>query len=171
MTLYFIIIVASIVALGCVAVLIRSLSVRSAHLDQLSKQLRPIDVSAFRNLIDHSEREYLRTHLSSKDFRRIQRERMLAASEYVRCAARNAGILIRLGHASLNDPDPSVASVAASMLENAMRLRLHALQSLPKIYVSILLPGINWMPQGLPEGCDKVNRQALILGCLQVPAR
>ena len=136
--------------------------------DGLANQLRPIDVKAFRNLIDEDERQYLRRHLSRVDFRRIHRERMLAAAEYVWWASKNAGILIRLGEASAHDPDPAVAAAAASLQENAMQLRLHSMQTLPKLYLSIFFPSISWTPQQLPEGFDRLNRQAVILGCLQV---
>ena len=54
-------------------------------------ELQRIDVEAFRNLIDESEEEYLRETLGSAAFRRIHRERMMAAVEYVRGAYRNAG--------------------------------------------------------------------------------
>ncbi len=57
-------------------------------------ELQPIDVEAFRNLIDQSEEAYLRESLHSAEFRRIHRERMMAAVEYLRGAYRNAGILV-----------------------------------------------------------------------------
>src|SRR5262245_17484957 len=48
--------------------------------------LHAIDVEAFRNLIDEDEEAYLRNHLPAREFRRVHRERMLAAVEYVRAA-------------------------------------------------------------------------------------
>jgi len=57
------------------------------------------------------------------------------------------------------------------LVENATRLRLDAMQTLPKIYLSMVFPGLTWTAQDLPEGFDKLTRQAVILGCLQVPAQ
>lgn len=170
MTLLSFVVVACVVALVTVIALVRSLSARNVGLDQLSAQLCSIDVNAFRNLTDESERDYLRARLPGREFRKIHRERMLAASQYVRAAARNAGILIRLGEASLNSPDPTVVTAAVTMRENAMRFRLHAFETLPKIYASMLFPGLHWAPEGLPDGFDKLNRSAVILECLQAPA-
>jgi hypothetical protein len=70
---------------------------KGGNLDELVAQLRPIDVDAFRNLIDEREEEYLRSHLPMREFRGVHRERMMAAVEYVWCAARNTSILMSLG--------------------------------------------------------------------------
>lgn len=171
MTVMFLVIAVCVLALFAVIGLVRSLSGRKVSLNKLSTQLCSIDVNAFRNLIDEGERDYLRTRLPGREFRKIHRERMLAASEYVRSAARTAGVLIRLGEASINSPDPTVATAAAAMRGNAMRFRLHALETLPRIYVSIVFPRLRLRPEGLPERLDKLNRSAVILECLQVPAQ
>src|SRR6478736_6408117 len=63
-------------------------------------ELQPIDVDAFRNLIDESEEAYLREKLPPLEFRRVHRERMLAAVDYVRGAYRNAGILVQIAQAA-----------------------------------------------------------------------
>jgi len=171
MTVVFLVIIIGMLALACIVWSIRGRNSGSRSLNDLANQLQPIDISAFRNLIDDSERQYLRSHLARADFRSVHRERMLAASEYVWCAFRNSGILIQLGEASRNATDPAVAATAASLVENATRLRLDATQALPKIYLSMLFPGLTWTQQNLPDGFDKLNRQAVILGCLQVPAQ
>ncbi|MFZ0802262.1 MAG: hypothetical protein WAN70_08850, partial [Terriglobales bacterium] len=53
------------------------------------EDIRSVDLRAFRNLTDPEEEEYLRLNLPPADFRRIQRERLRAAVEYIRCAAFN----------------------------------------------------------------------------------
>src|SRR5690348_12757190 len=73
-------------------------------LDQLASQLRSVDVDAFRNLINEGEEEYLRQRLLPSEFKSIQRERKLAAIEYIGCAAKNAAILIRLAEAARQNP-------------------------------------------------------------------
>ena len=163
--------IVGVLALACIVWSIRGRNSDTRNPNGLASQLQPIDICAFRNLIDDGEREYLRNHLFPPDFRGVHRERMLAATEYVWCAFRNSGILIQLGEASRNATDPAVAATAASLVENATRLRLDAMQTLPKIYLSMVFPGLTWTAQDLPEGFDKLTRQAVILGCLQVPAQ
>ena len=162
-----IIVPASIVALVAIFWMFRGPSSATVNLDELRSQLRPMDVDAFRNLIDSREREYLRDRLPASDFRRIHRERMLAATDYVWCAARNAGILIRLGEAAKNVSDSTSVKAAFALQENAFRLRLQAFQAIPRLYVSMIVPEWDLAPQGLADGCDRLTRQAIILGSFQ----
>src|SRR5437016_2775106 len=94
-----IIVVASVLALAPILWMVRSSRAAAVNLEELRAQLRPMDVWSFRNLTDTSERQYLRDRLPASEFRRIHRERMLAATDYAWCAATNAGILIRLAEA------------------------------------------------------------------------
>lgn len=140
---------------------------RNGDLDGLAAQLRPIDVNAFRNLIDESEESFLRERLPAREFRSIHRERMLAAAEYVRGAARNAGILVRLAEAAAGDEDPSVATAAQNLLESALQLRLYAFQTLPRLYLSILLPHIGHTPRSLAETYESMTHRMVTLRCLK----
>jgi hypothetical protein len=140
-------------------------------LDQLASQLRSVDVDAFRNLVDVREEEYLRQHLQPSEFRSIQRERKLAAIEYIRCAASNAAILIRLAEAARQNHDPAIAQAADKLLENALRLRLYSFRVVPRLYLGVLLPGASLAPTDLADAYDTMTRQVVMLGCLQYPTR
>jgi hypothetical protein len=144
---------------------------KGGDLDQLATQLRPIDVNAFRNLIDEREEEYLRTHLPPHEFRSIHRERMLAAVEYVWCATKNTAILMSLGEAAKRGSDPTLIAAADKLLENAVRLRLYAIRSLPRLYFSMVFPSANRAPHFVAETYDAMVRQAVVLGCLRHPAK
>jgi hypothetical protein len=137
----------------------------------LADQLQLIDVDAFRNLLSETEEVYLREHLQPSEFRTIHRERMLAASEYVRGAARNAALLIQLGEAGRHSPDVAVAAAAERLQENAFRLRIYALQVLPRIYMAILFPGISLASLNVVDRYDTLRRQMVTLRCLQSPVR
>jgi len=140
----------------------------AGNLDQLASQLRSVDVDAFRNLIDHREQDYLRERLPANEFRGIQRERMLAAVEYVRAAASNAAILIRLAEAARQNSDPAVAQAADKL---AIRLRLYAFRVVPRLYFGMLMPGVSLAPIDLADAYDTITRQVVMLGCLQYPTR
>jgi hypothetical protein len=144
---------------------------KGGNLDELVAQLRPIDVDAFRNLIDEREEEYLRSHLPMREFRGVHRERMMAAVEYVWCAARNTSILMSLGEAAKQSTDPAVVAAADRLLENALRLRLYAIQSLPRLYLSMIFPHASAAPHIIAETYDSMTRQAILLGCLRRPVR
>src|SRR5262245_45952614 len=105
---------------------------RPARIDQL----RAVDIEAFRNLMDPNEEEYLRQRLPPTDFRKIQRERLQAAVEYVRCAAFNAGVLMQFGEMARRSSDPNAAQAAAKLIDNAIRLRTFSLQTIPKLYLA-----------------------------------
>ena len=159
--------------LGLFLILYLAMGLRpnGGNLDELTAQLRPIDVDAFRNLIDEREEEYLRAHLPPNEFRSIHRQRMLAAVEYVWCATRNTSILISLGEAARQSPDPTLVTAADKLIDNAQRLRLYAFQAVPRMYVSMLFPRAGKAPHFVAETYDTLFRQAVVLGCLRQPAR
>lgn len=163
MTIAIIFAVIGIVALVAIIYLAQS-TTRRGDLDKLAAELRPVDVRAFRNLMDQREEQFLRENLSFGDFRNVHRERMLAAAEYVHCAAKNAAILVRLAEAARVSHDPEIVAAGERLLDNALRLRLYAWQMIPKLYIAILLPGVVQGPYSLPESYDTVKRQVVMLG-------
>ena len=171
MTLPLIFVLAACVSLLLIIFLFRGHRQQGGDLDELAAQLRPIDVSAFRNLIDEREEQFLRNRLPASVFRSIHRQRMFAAAEYVRGAARNAGILIRLAEAAKNDSDPAVSAAAEKLLDNALGLRLYAFQVVPRLYLSALVPSITHAPHSVVEKYDLATRQMTMLQLLRQPAR
>jgi hypothetical protein len=109
-------------------------------LDDLAGHTRPVDVEAFRNLVDPGEEDYLRSNLSPRQFRTVQRGRMRAALVYVRNAAHNAAFLLRLGEAASKSSDPRIADAGNQLIESALRLRAYALLSIAKLYVRMVFP-------------------------------
>src|SRR5512133_3923957 len=91
---------------------------------QLQGLTTSIDIDAFRNLVSRAEEDYLRRNLPPAEFRRIQRARLLAALAYVRTAAHNAAILLRLAETGRRSSDPLVATSAAELAESALQVRL-----------------------------------------------
>jgi hypothetical protein len=163
MTLAAIFALLGVLALGAIVCLAKS-NTRNGNLDELAAQLRPVDVRAFRNLMDYGEEQFLRENLSFGDFRSVHRERMVAAAEYVQCAAKNAAILVRLAEAARVSADPEIVTAGERLLENALKLRLYALQMIPRLYVAILLPGVARGPYPLAENYDTMRRQVVMLG-------
>jgi hypothetical protein len=171
MTLPLIFLGFGILALIFIVVLAKGQLSSGDNLGELASRLRPIDVEAFRNLIDEGEENFLRERLTAREFRSIYRERMLAAAEYVWCASQNAGILTRLAEAARQDPDPATTAAAEKLLDNALRLRLYAFQVVPRLYLAALLPWTGCKPIFAADTYDTITRQFVMLGCLQYSAR
>ena len=128
------------------------------------QQLRPVDIEAFRNLIDPNEEDYLRAKLEPAEFRRIQRQRLAAAVEYIHEASRNAGILLRMADAARQSTDPAAVQSAEQLVEQATRLRLYAYQAIPRLYLAMAFPGWRVSTVRVADGYEEMTRQAVSLG-------
>lgn len=144
---------------------VRGQSVAVNRLEELEGRTQPVDLQAFRNLTDPREEEYLKAQLRPADFRALQRERLRAALGYVRRAANNASILLRVGEAARRNADPEIARAADELVESALKLRMYALLAVGLLHVRILLPDGGWSParvaadyQGLRERVARLSR-------------
>ena len=171
MIVAFILIVISMAALGLLFSAARGRSLSVTSVDELSGHTRPVDLEAFRNLIDPAEEEFLRGNLSRQKFRVVQRERLRATLQYVQWASQNAAVLLRLGEAARDSADPRIAQAAQILIASALRLRLYALLTIPKLYIGIAVPGAHLSPGHLVDGYQKMSSQAGQLVLMQNPTR
>jgi len=135
------------------------------------EQLQPIDVEAFRNLIDPTEGEYLRQKLPAPEFRRVQRRRLRATAHYVRAAGRNAALLVRIGQTAAGSSDAATAGAARELVENALLLRRNAAFALLRIYVAMTWPNSRLTASPFLHDYEQLSGAAMLLGRLQNPAR
>jgi hypothetical protein len=156
-----------LMALLCLLVLAKGRAGSSGNVEKLTEQLRPVDVEAFRNLIDIHEEQYLRANLPGWEFRRVQRERVLAAIGYISCAAHNAAILVRIGDAARRSPDPATAAAAEKLVDTAIRLRLSAFHAMAKLYLALILPLPRISPVRLAESYEQMTRLVVMLSVFQ----
>src|ERR1041385_4576143 len=133
-------------------------------------RIQPIDIEAFRNLVDPTEDEYLRRRLPSGQFRRVQRERLRAAAAYIQIAGRNAAVLVRLGQSALTSPDPNTAVAARQLVESALLLRRNCAFALIRIYIALAWPNGGATAKLILHGYEELNGSAMLLGRLQNPA-
>lgn len=160
-------------ALAMMAVLllaVRGQKVEVRNLQELEGCTRPVDLEAFRNLTDPQEEQYLRERLAPGEFRSIQRERLRAALEYVRRAAHNASVLLRVGEAARANADPEIAQAAGELVESALRLRLYALLAEGLLHARILVPGARWSPARVAADYQGLRERVARLCRLQLPA-
>jgi len=170
MTLAIILVVAAALALLFILGVTVSRSLQVSAGASLAAQIRPIDVEAFRNLVDPSEDDYLRRRLTAAEFRLVRRERLRAMAAYVRIAGRNAAVLIRIGQSALTASDPQTAEAARRLVDSALLLRRNAAFALLRIYVALAWPNSGLAAAPILRGYEQLNGSAMLLGRLQNPA-
>ena len=168
MTLAIILVIAA--ALGLIFVLgvsvSRGLQVSRGH----RHEIQPIDIHAFRNLVDPAEDEYLRRRLAPMEFRRVQRERLRATAAYIQVAGRNAAVLAIIGQAAVSSGNAATAEAARQLVDSALLLRRNATFALFRIYVALAWPTSGQTASGVLRGYEQLNGCAMLLGRLQNPA-
>jgi hypothetical protein len=132
--------------------------------------IRPIDVDAFRNLIDPAEHNYLRRRLPPARYRAVRRERLRAMAAYVHVASSNAGVLVRVGQAALASGDPQVAGAAQQLVNDALLLRLNTAVALTRIYLALAWPHSEFAAVRVVDRYERLSGAAMLLGRLQNPA-
>jgi hypothetical protein len=137
----------------------------------LTESIRPVDIEAFRNLIDPREEQFLRGNLSPAEFRAIHRQRLRAAIEYLQCAAHNASVLLYLGEAARQSAEPAIAEAGNKLVDNALRLRLYAFRAIGMFYLAMVFSNTPISPMGVAERYERMTRLVILLGCLQYPSR
>ena len=170
MTLTIVLIIAAILALVCIGGLTVSRSLQISSGGNPVREIRPLDVEAFRNLLNPADDAFLRQHLAGSDFRVVQRARLRAMATYVQEAGRNAAVLIRLGQAAMVTGDARTAEAAQQMVNEALLVRRNAAFATLKIYLVLTWPGSGVTTSRVFEGYERLNRSAMLLGRLQNPA-
>jgi len=168
MTIAILLITAAALALIFILGLTISRSLQTS--DRRPHAIQPVDVDAFRNLVDPIETEYLRRRLPASDFRRVQRERLRATATYVQVAARNAAVLALIGQAALHAADPQTTEAARQLVDHALRLRRNAAFALLRIYVALPWPNSSPVAGSVLHGYQRLNGCAMLFGRLQNPA-
>jgi hypothetical protein len=132
--------------------------------------IQPVDIEAFRTLIDPTDDDYLRRHLPGADFRAVRRERLRAMAAYVQVAGHNATVLVRVGQSAVAANDPQTAQAARQLVNQALLLRRNATFALLKIYVAMAWPNSAPFASPILNGYEQLSGSAMLLGRLQNPA-
>lgn len=164
----------AIAAVIALAIILGAAVTRSSQTSRkgaaISGELQPIDVEAFRNLIDPAEDGYLRLRLPPTQFRTVRRERLLAMAAYVQVAARNATFLLRAGQAALASGDPRLVEAAQQLVNDASLLRMNAFVALVRIYIEWAWPMSGIAAAPVMARYQRISGTAMLLGRLQNPS-
>jgi hypothetical protein len=170
MTLAIILVIAAALALVFILGVAASRSLQISSSASLAGQIQPIDVEAFRVLVDPAEDDYLRRRLSAAEFRVVRRERLRAMAAYIRIAGRNAAVLVRMAQGALTVGDADTAEAARRLVDNALLLRRNAAFALLRIYIALAWPNSGLAAVAVLHGYEQLNGSAMLLGRLQNPA-
>jgi hypothetical protein len=169
MNLAVFIVIAAVLALGIILRLAITQSLQTKR-SAINGAIRPVDIDAFRNLIDPAEDDYLRRCLPSSQFRTVRRERLRAMAAYVQMIANNAGVLIRVGEAALATEDGRIAGAAQQLVNDSLLLRRNATVALARIYFALAWPNSGFAAVRVAERYEQLSGAAMLLGRLQNPA-
>ena len=139
-------------------------------LQVLEEYTRPVDLAAFRNLVDPAEEDYLRQRLSANLFRAVQRQRLRAALEYVQRTAYNGAILLRVGEAARRNQNPEVVAAAHELVNHALQLRVNAKLATLVLYGRIVMPGLRIPIGRVTDAYENLSQGLVRLARLQNPA-
>jgi len=170
MTLAIILVVAAALALIFILGVTLSRSLQISAGASLASQIRPIDIEAFRNLVNPAEDDYLRRRLPAYEFRLVRRERLRAMAAYVRTAGNNAAVLVHLGQAALSASDAPTVEAARRLVDNALLLRRNAALALLRIYIALAWPNSGLAAAPVLREYEQLSGSAMLLGRLQSPA-
>ena len=170
MTLAIILVIVAALALIFILGITVSRSLQVSEGASLAGKIQPIDVAAFRNLINPAEDDYLRRRLPASEFRVVRRQRLRAMAAYVQTAGRNAAVLVLMGQSALAAADPQTLEAARQLVDNALLLRRNATFALVRIYVALAWPNSGLAATPILHGYERLNGSAMLLGRLQNPA-
>ncbi|MFZ0734319.1 MAG: hypothetical protein WAM79_18505 [Candidatus Sulfotelmatobacter sp.] len=170
MTLAIILVIAAALSLTFILAYTISRSLQVSPRAGIAAQIQPLDVEAFRNLVDPAERDYLRRRLPAAEFRTVQRERLRAMAAYIQVAGRNAAMLIRIGQVALASSDGRTVEAARQLIDGALLLRRNATFALLRIYIAMAWPDAGLSAAPILSGYERLNGSAMLLGRLQNPA-
>ena len=169
MNLAIVLVIAAVVALGVILRLAVTRSLQARENSGLAATIRPIDIEAFRNLINPAEDDYLRRRLPRAQFRLVRRERLRAMAAYLQIAASNAAVLVRVGEGALASGDPRVAGAAQEVVNDALLLRRNTTVALARIYLALAWPNSGFAAVRVVDRYEQLNGAAMLLGRLQNP--
>jgi hypothetical protein len=170
MNLAIIIVIAAVLALATILSVAVTQSLQARRSTNSAVAIHPIDIEAFRNLINPAEDDYLRRRLPPPQFRAVRRERLGAMSAYVHAAASNAAVLLRVGEAALASGDARIAGAAQQLVNEALLLRRNSTVALAWIYLALAWPNSEFAAVRVVDRYEHLSGAAMLLGRLQNPA-
>lgn len=154
-----------VIALALCAVVLFYMAVRSRR-KQAGQGVRPVDLTAFRALMDRDDELFLKEKLSRSKFSHLKRHRIRVMLRYVGRIAANASAVLRMGEAARVNSTPEVANAAAQVMELATQIRLQCLVAMTKLVLEYAVPSLQLTPGMLEPKYQSLRDSVSRLGVL-----
>jgi hypothetical protein len=155
-----------VIALAVCAVVLFYMAVRSRR-KYARRSIRPVDLQAFRTLMDRADETFLRERLPRGKFFRLKRQRIRVTFRYVARIAGNASAVMQMGEAARMSAMPQVADAAAHVTELATQIRLQCLLAMGKLSLEYVFPPLQLTPGMLVPKYQSLRDNVSRLGDLQ----
>lgn len=155
-----------VIALALCAVVLFYTAVRSRR-KQATQAFRPVDLNAFRTLMDRDDELFMKEKLPRSKFTRLKRQRIRVTVRYVGRIASNASAVMRVGEAARQSSTPEVAFTALQVTELAAQIRLQCLVALAKLSLEYAVPSLQMTPAMLVPKYQSLRENVRRLGDLQ----
>ena len=155
-----------VIALALCAVMLFYLAVRSRR-KQAGQTIRPVDLQAFRVLMDRNDETFMRKKLPRSTFAQLKRLRIRVTLRYVARIAANASAVLQMGETARLSPTPEVADTAAQVMELATQIRLQCLLAMAKLSLEYAVPSLQLTPAMLAPKYQSLKDSVSRLGDLQ----
>jgi multisubunit Na+/H+ antiporter MnhC subunit len=155
-----------VIALALCAVMLFYLAVRSRR-KQAGQSFRPVDLNAFRTLMDREDELYMRERLVRSKFLHLKRQRIRVMMRYVARIAGNASAVLHMGEAARVSSAPEVAQAAMQVTELAAQIRLQCLVAMTKLVLEYAMPSLQLTPAMLVPKYQSLRENVRRLGALQ----
>lgn len=153
-------------ALGAVGLFYVAVRSRRKH---SRETVRPVDLKAFRTLVDRDDEMFLKGRLPRARFAQIKRQRVSVTMRYVGRIANNASIVMRLCEGARLSSDQEIALTASQIIELASQVRLQCLMALAKLSLEFAIPALQFTPALLAPEYQNLRENVARLGKLQSP--
>ncbi|MBZ5503896.1 MAG: hypothetical protein LAO78_00290 [Acidobacteriia bacterium] len=155
-----------VIALALCAVMLFYMAVRSRR-KQAGQSFRPVDLNAFRTLMDRDDELFMREKLPRSKFLQLKRQRIRVTMRYVARIASNASAVLHVGEAARVNPAPEVAQAAVQVTELAAQIRLQCLLAMAKLSLEYAVPSLQLTPAMLVPKYQTLRENLRRLGALQ----
>ena len=156
-----------VIALALCAVVLFYMAVRG-RLKKAGQSFRPVDLSAFRTLIDRDDELFMKERLPRSQFVRLKRQRIGVTARYVGRIASNASAVLHASAAMRVSPVPEVAATAAQVTELAGQIRIQCMVAMCKLSLEYAMPSLQLTPALLEPRYQTLRESVRRLGDLQI---
>lgn len=127
----------------------------------------PVDLDAFRTLMDRDDESFLRERLSSAKFRHLKRQRIVVTLKYVSRISGNIPMVLRDAQLKSESPDPEVVQLAVRTTDLAIEIRRQCLVMYARLAAEYALPSLQLTPVALVPGYQTLRESVNRLRTLQ----